>query len=68
MVDCPCDDCACPCVDCICIPVCRHRTLAEMQAICKLVADYYRFPFFRYKKDKLRSVLNPTPDVWADVI
>jgi len=68
MVDCPCEDCVCPCVNCICIPVCRHRTLAELKANCKLVDEYYKFPYFMYKKEKMRSILKPTPFKWEDII
>jgi len=67
-IDCQCAECQCPCIDCVCMAVCRHRTMSDLTSTCHLVHKYYGFPYFRYKKMKLREVLNPTNPNWSDMI
>lgn len=60
ILKCVCPDCICPCEICPCVPMCRHKTIWQLEKECILFKRYYPAPYFTYKKMKLMEILNPT--------
>ena len=61
---CSCPGCICPCENCVCIPICMHRTIAELKLRCVLLDRYFSRPHFKFKKIEMRRILKPTSPHW----
>lgn len=47
----------CPCNQCLCVPVCKYFTIKELMDKCRLIAEYYCYPNFLYKKMNIDKCL-----------